>query len=521
MAIVSKAQFEKELGKAGREGHVHPTELYRSQHASLRPLSEGGALFLVTVRPPDEKLWLVAVLESPTSGDEGWSAAKNVVPITDVSSLKSRLKFSSGTGITAKPGALGMSLQTPRVLREEDVALLRGASSPPSRTPPREVPSEPTAPKPRRAKTDAMVDDERLATLRAFAEARRDLFDDDTLERYESAKTRVEALRAVSVVCTKPSEAAEMYGESIDLQRAPNALTPAAQQRFVQDLANLDPLALVRAYPRDKNGFILGETVLLSPYDASEPDKRKRPWLVARGPMKRSHPQVIALLFDVIDEGLFPLQWHGQRHLWDRTATGASELERWGVADLPLPLLDAEERDARIKQLARSKLDAERAARSLLLLDAGRIEEAFAVYDVQFSREAQASLGGDPSAAIYEAYAEGHGTGQEEHLRRSADQEGARYGRRWREALRAELYRAAPWKLPKVELKTGGRRNPVARARLFNLPYPSAARRPTVFLEQSEQGRRIHIDFSGAPGYLAEHAWTRPIELDLLRFGLS
>jgi hypothetical protein len=127
LAIISKAVFERDARSAG-VGVVVPLTRYVSKNKGLTPLASGGSLFLVTVRPPDEKLWLVAILESPTHDGENWNSPKNAIPITDVSPLKDRIKFANGAGITAKPGALGMSLQTPRVLSEEDVALLRAAS---------------------------------------------------------------------------------------------------------------------------------------------------------------------------------------------------------------------------------------------------------------------------------------------------------------------------------------------------------------------------------------------------------
>lgn len=128
MAIVSKAQFEKEVGSGARVGAVYASAHYRSTHAALDPLADGGALFLVTVRPPDERLWLVAVLESPRLGEDGWRSLPNTTPIAEITQLKDKLKFVSGAGITARPGALGMSLQTPRRLSDDDVRLLRAAA---------------------------------------------------------------------------------------------------------------------------------------------------------------------------------------------------------------------------------------------------------------------------------------------------------------------------------------------------------------------------------------------------------
>ncbi|MBA3541960.1 MAG: hypothetical protein H0T79_20255, partial [Deltaproteobacteria bacterium] len=101
MAIVSKAVFEKLVAQP-QVGAVVELDRYKSTHRTLETLGEGGALFLVTVRPPDEQLWLVAVLEQPALGKDGWSAPANTTPIADISAAKSKLVFTSGTGITTK-----------------------------------------------------------------------------------------------------------------------------------------------------------------------------------------------------------------------------------------------------------------------------------------------------------------------------------------------------------------------------------------------------------------------------------
>ncbi|MFO0614828.1 MAG: hypothetical protein U0414_19730 [Polyangiaceae bacterium] len=135
MAVVSKKVFEtdaRDRGKVLGLGGVWPTEIYKSTHASLRPLGEGGHLFLVTVRPPDEALWLVAVLRDPKLVAEGWRASPNTAPAVDVSALKSKLRFATGTGITAEKGKLGMSLQTPRTLTPADEALFLAAAGAPA-----------------------------------------------------------------------------------------------------------------------------------------------------------------------------------------------------------------------------------------------------------------------------------------------------------------------------------------------------------------------------------------------------
>ena len=128
MAIVSKAVFEKAAGKHPKVGDVLHMDRYVSANKGLASLGEGGKLYLVTVRPPDEALWLVGVLDQPTFDGTQWLSAPSPLAIADISALRGQLKFESGKGITAAPGALGMSLQTPRVLAAHDVELLEGGS---------------------------------------------------------------------------------------------------------------------------------------------------------------------------------------------------------------------------------------------------------------------------------------------------------------------------------------------------------------------------------------------------------
>lgn len=131
-AIVSKAVFEKEAlvdGETVDLGGVWPVKSYKGAAKVFEnTLAGGGRIFMVTVRPPDEKLWLLAVLESPKfdSKAAAWVAAPNVVPATDISSLRKSIKFESGKGMSQDKGALGMSLQTPRALGDGDAELILG-----------------------------------------------------------------------------------------------------------------------------------------------------------------------------------------------------------------------------------------------------------------------------------------------------------------------------------------------------------------------------------------------------------
>lgn len=132
-AVVSKKVFESDArigGKVVGLGAVWPTEKYASTHAALKPLKDGGHLFLVTVRPPNEALWLIAVLRDVTSVKDGWKSTPNTTPVTDITAFKSKIRFATGSGITAAKGKLGMSLQTPRALTDADVTLLLAAGTP-------------------------------------------------------------------------------------------------------------------------------------------------------------------------------------------------------------------------------------------------------------------------------------------------------------------------------------------------------------------------------------------------------
>lgn len=126
LAIVSKALYEKMVPKDVQLGAIVGNDRYTSSNKAFEGLAKGDAIFLVTVRPPKEELWLVGILENPKKKGADWVSAQNTTPLSNITPAIKKLKFESGTGITAKKGALGMSLQTPRVLTEADVALIRG-----------------------------------------------------------------------------------------------------------------------------------------------------------------------------------------------------------------------------------------------------------------------------------------------------------------------------------------------------------------------------------------------------------
>jgi uncharacterized protein (TIGR02996 family) len=144
LAIVSKAVFEAD-NRGAALGDVLGIDRYVSTNKALEPLRQGGRLFLVTVRPPDEQLWLVAVLDSPKHDGTAWISKRNAQPIRDLTGLRGAIRFTSNTGISATKGALGMSLQTPRQLTPDDVALMQGGA--PVASKPARRPAKPTPPR--------------------------------------------------------------------------------------------------------------------------------------------------------------------------------------------------------------------------------------------------------------------------------------------------------------------------------------------------------------------------------------
>ncbi|HEU0036613.1 MAG TPA: TIGR02996 domain-containing protein [Kofleriaceae bacterium] len=215
LAIVSKAVFEKlvKAKGAGELGDVLGIDRYTSTHASLDTLADGGSLYLVTVRPPDEALWLVGVLDDPERGEAGWQAAPSTLPITDISGLKSKLKFASGAGITAKPGALGMSLQTPRVLSDADVELLQraaGGKSSAKKPTAKPAPAPKSAPAPKPPKPPKRgTDDGDLAAIGAA------IRDGDGLAALEAALAAWRACRAPALAELVDAISARVSGPPI------------------------------------------------------------------------------------------------------------------------------------------------------------------------------------------------------------------------------------------------------------------------------------------------------------------
>lgn len=133
LALISKAVYEQ-LQRERREyggyalGDVVPVDRYTSKHAAFDQLASGDSIVLVTVRP--KGLLLLAILDRTKRAGEALIGATNRTPLVFIDKQLRRLRLADGKGITAPLEKLGMSLQTPRILAAEDVALLRGVTPP-------------------------------------------------------------------------------------------------------------------------------------------------------------------------------------------------------------------------------------------------------------------------------------------------------------------------------------------------------------------------------------------------------
>jgi hypothetical protein len=363
---------------------------------------------------------------------------------------------------------------------------------------------------PRLRQPPAPRDAASLKRLRAAAEARRQLL--ATLDRPHIAALRqagrlVETWQAAGLATAL--DPARPRGDD-------GAPTATDRPRCDEDLAALLPENLLWHFPRDERGRLaLGERVLLAAYDGDAPlGQGRRLWLAAEAPARRRDPQVVTLrLVSAIGEN-HTHQWSEARWLWDARAQQASQADRWGVADLPLARLGWDAWRTALDEAPAASAPptpAERATRCLWLQDAGRLREALALYDVELTPAVEQILDGEPLGYHYRDYA-------------------APWARATQEALRA----SALWRFPPlVQQATAAREAWVAEKRsrrwsppllrLFWLPHQTQQSKESVVLVprgRTDPRPRLDVESSAHNARLPAVAWRRPLEIDLLRFGL-
>src|ERR1700689_4897689 len=125
MAIVKRKVFEDPTNtKPGERipGRLLPWNFYDSTQPRIAAaVKHGDSVFLVTVRKEadGEKLWLVAQFTSMSKVKGRFkSSMQNTTPITDITHLRTQLRFGNGIGLSSVTGKLAQSLQKSRFLTE-------------------------------------------------------------------------------------------------------------------------------------------------------------------------------------------------------------------------------------------------------------------------------------------------------------------------------------------------------------------------------------------------------------------
>lgn len=291
-----------------------------------------------------------------------------------------------------------------------------------------------------------------------------------------------------------------------DPDNPPGGLIDDAREEMRDDLRHLDAERLLTNIPRDAKGRMeLDQEILLASYASSTTQSRGRQmWLVARTPKRRKDEPAITLDIDSLIGENHPHRWDGARWLWDGRAADATEEERWGVANLPVARLGAEERAANLNHMLKacSVPDASHACRvalCILLQDEGRIADAYDVAGVEMAPEVRKLLHGHPISL--------------KELPLLA---------RWTTALQRELRAAAPWRFAAalVGSEPSGKRKE-RRLRLFALPNQVHQSKASLMLAEGDNAPRLEIEYTASNARLPFPLWRRPLELDLLRFGLQ
>jgi hypothetical protein len=346
-----------------------------------------------------------------------------------------------------------------------------------------------------------------LEPLRALAAARRLLASAAAHALAAEVATRQDYRKALGLV------------DETDCASQIPALRQEAREHLAADLACLDPVELLSNAPRDAHGRLaLSAAMLLAAYETIEPQRPTyQLWLAAHTPTRRRDPQVVTLKLRPLIGENHPLRWDSARWLWNSRAQGIGEAERWGVTGLPVAALGLEGRQQRIATLEMHCGPAQGDLRDrvwlcMLLQDEGRIEAALALCGVELAPALSEILRGHRLHLDYGKTAE-----------------------RWARFLQEELRSAAPWRFAAtIEAEADrlrawararrGRKVRAPRLRLFPLPNQTQQSKTLVMLVgvgPDFRLPRLDIEYTAWNARLAEPLWRRPLDLDLVRFGLE
>jgi hypothetical protein len=265
-------------------------------------------------------------------------------------------------------------------------------------------------------------------------------------------------------------------------------------------------------FPREDDGrLMLGATLLLQPQDPAITNELLRSdWLAAVGPVKRKDPQVITVGISSVIPGNHPYRWDTAEALWNPRLPEPGDGERRGVAGLDLSILGLKDRDKNIAALEKAVAspkasDADRVALCILLQDAGRFGEAFALFGLDANDDVWRVVSGQMLHA---------GLDKEREAWTAAVQDACRF--------------CAPWLIkrlmtPTDEAADKKRKAKTPRYRLFALPHqPQVSKTSLMLTADNAKGAnpRFELEGVGSNTRLAEILWKRPIDMDIQRFGL-
>lgn len=305
-----------------------------------------------------------------------------------------------------------------------------------------------------------------------------------------------------------------------DLTQPNMQLLPESRAILDADLRHLSPDQVVWHFPSQDDGrWPLNQTVILNTYDSAQSISRFRKLcLIVESPTRRRDAQMLHLRLAPLIPENHANRWEAARWLWDERAMAATEAERWGIADLPIDLLRQDRVVAleQLRQLCQTNqgTPGERAALAILLQDEGRFDEAMKLFNIELGPNLWKVIGNEK---VYFHYC---------HYPQTAT---------WVNAVRLAMRRCAPWHLlpslhtaiERVEpwaSANRGRRTRIPTFRLSMLRGQKDARKVSLLLSATDR-KIAHAEFelgqTGSNRKLAEICWQRPLEIDLLRYGIT
>lgn len=290
---------------------------------------------------------------------------------------------------------------------------------------------------------------------------------------------------------------------------APPLVHANATGPLAEDLRALRPDWLMWNFPSEDDGrWPLDEHVILATYESAEPLSKDRVvCLTASSPARRKEAQVLSIALESLIPENHAHRWDLVRGAWDGRRTEGLRTG-WGVEGIPMTLLaQGTQGDAKAladleKRCAKGGgTPGERAALSVLLLDAGRLLEALAMFGIECDDRAQKLLAGETLYAFSQPES-------------------------WAIAAQTLIRRMAPWLLEQsyLTLCSLKPKKKKQRFRIMALPNQTQQAKLSVFLcGPAEKTGKVRLELESKMSNqfvpLAYH--QRPLEFELLRYDVA